>query len=157
LITGVGDKGVDLRRRRRQSRQVERHAAQPGKSVGVRRWPPTFLFQASKYETIRFAQRPRRLFHFGRVRLSQRLKHPQRRVRTLRRLHGLSVTRVVGAHPHPRLEDGNLLVTQLAVRRHLQKVILVADGLQQQTFVGTPRDDGRTAIAASLPAGAMLE
>src|SRR6185436_6017207 len=58
---------------------------------------------------------------------------------------------------HPRLEVRDHLGRELALRRHLELLVLVADRLDEEALVEVARDDGRAGLAALEQALARVD
>lgn len=67
---------------------------------------------------------------------------------------GSRVNRTVG---DPSLQDSDFLGREFPLGGHLQRVIPITDGPDQQALVGTSRPDGCSAVAAGLPTLAGVE
>ena len=107
-ITSVRQKSIDLRGRRRQAGQIERHSTQPVLAAGRRRRAQTFLFEPREHEAIQRTRRPTTVLHVWQSdRVRERLKRP--------------VRLVLGALGNPTAKDFDFFRVQMQIgpgRRH---------------------------------------
>ncbi len=61
------------------------------------------------------------------------------------------------AHGDPLLEGLDFERGELALGGHLEVLVLVADRMEQQAFLGLAGNDGGSGVAAGLPAGHVVE
>ena len=127
----VRQESVDLGRRRRQPRQVERHAADQGGPVCLRRRRQALLFQLRQDEAIDRIARPRRQLHVRQLRAHRRQIRP--------------VRLVFGARGDPALQGFLLAGRQLALgirRRHERVGIRRQDAFDQRAVRGIAGPNG---------------
>ncbi len=147
---GIGQKRLQLLRRRRQSDEIERHPAQQRRlrRLGVGNDARRLLPGADEAVDV--------VFHPGRVLDRGRRHAPEPAIRPVIAAGGdvdlprLDRGRRPGpriGHPHlePGREVGDHAVGQLALRRHLQA--LVADGVEQQALFLVAGHECRPALA----------
>ena len=136
----VREESVDLLGRGREAGQVEGHAAEPGER---RRRPgglDALLLQARVQQRVDGVLP---VLHLHR-RSHRREEAPAETIGVVER----DLRRKVSAGGDPALEGRDVLVRDLAGRRHRQERIVVADGLDEQARVGVARLEERLAVDA---------
>lgn len=115
-------------------------------------------------EAVEIGARPRGVLDGGWRRLLGRLKGPMftafREVDAAARGRGLAVARVGSAQENPFLEIGDDVGGELAAafwRGHLEVLVGVADGLEEEALLQVAGDDGMAGVAALARAGAGVE
>ena len=134
--SGIGEKRCNLLRRRRKARQIEGHAPQPGRPVGLGRGLEPLCFEPGKNEPIEIAPRP--------------IAAPHRRDR--RALSGKKgpVGRERGTGIDPPDEEGPLLAREGLAKRfrwHLRLVRRMDAGHHRAGRRITGHDRRRAAVA----------
>jgi hypothetical protein len=145
IRTFVGQKGLDLLRSGGQAGQVERDAANDGSLIGRHRRREARRFEPSQDEAVHRRLRPGAIVDVWQRLVGGRLEGPVLRIAA----GGTDgqVFRIGCAHLDPTHQDGNLLVGELAVRRHLQGIIRVSHGTHQPALVGPAGHQGWAVLA----------
>jgi hypothetical protein len=148
----VRQKRVHFLGRRRQTRQVQRRAANERELVGGRRRFQTVLFKPRENESIDIGLRPRRIFHRRWRRRVQRLERPIRAMLIgddhARRRGGGFRCRPRCAGLDPLHERVDVLVLELgAAARHFRRAGEVFHGLNHQALVRVARHERRARVA----------
>ena len=157
--SGVGQEGCDLSRRGRQSGEIEADASEEDSSCCAVRGSQLGGCEACEHVTIDWSPNP---FHWacGVDRFCRgcrdRSKGPM--------AAGASASgfRVVGPRVgcsggDPAFEDADVSGVEFLFGRHLQRVVVVANRLNQQAVVGSPRPNRRPAFASCLPPRSSIE
>jgi len=153
---------LDVFRRRRQTGQVERKAAQQRPRIGVSDRLQVPGLQAGQNEAVDVALWPGRVLDRRQTDLLQRLERPEGAALVdvdlvLRDLGG-GIARVGSAHGDPLLEIGDDLAAQLLLGRHLEIFLgVVLEPLDKQALRRLARNDGRSGVASLEQAAAAIE
>ena len=155
---GLLHENIDLFRRGRKPDQIVVKPAHQihGSRVGGGLESRGFDFCQNEMVDIRL--RPDRVLHRRWRRLVQGLIAPK--LAAFLEAHPLLLfhysaaarPRIGRAHLDPLLENGPFIIRQRLLRRHLQVPVSVADRLHQQALFRIAGDNGRTGVAALLPA-----
>ena len=163
----VGEKRLDLRRRRRQAGQV---VASPANQHTLGRrgaWPQTDLVQPIVNERIDAVLLPSGVIDLRRGSRLDRLERPGgrgalvdlvRRQVAVSKLFAMNLAGGIkrSAQFHPLGQQGDLLIRQFLLRRHLVVFVLPRDHRQQQALLRLGQVDRRAGLAAleqALPVG----
>ena len=138
----VGEKGIDLGRRRRQAEQVKLRTAQQGALLRRRRRRDAGRLEPRQDETIERAGTPSRVFHLGQRRVRHGGKGPRRGTLPLG-VDGPGVVSGAGgvgrgprqAFAHPASERGNLTLRKFALWGHFD-IARVTDERHQPALFG---------------------
>ena len=115
-------------------------------------------------DAVQFGAWPRGVLDGGRWRFLGRLKGPMftalREVNAAARGRGLAVARIGRAHQNPFLEvgdDGGRELATVFWRRHLEVLVGVADGFEEEALLQVAGNDSVAGFAALTRAGAGVE
>ena len=129
----IVDESLDIRQRRRQTRQVERHAPDQRAAVGLGRGLEAFSIEARQYQLIDWISRPGGIAHIRKRGSRGRNKSPV----------------LLPARPlcHPAFQQVDLAIAQLRKprpgRRHAARLVFARDTADDLAGLRIARDDIR--------------
>ena len=158
----IRDKRGDLHLRGWQASEIKGHTPQPCVRIGFCVGFDTRRLQLREDEDIHIVQRPGLVTHRRWRGIPHRLVGPvlAALLHINPRLlfhHRHSLARIMGTGGHPLLQDCDLALRQLRLRRHLQIGCPIAHGLDDATLLHGPRHQRRTTFTTRLPARARIQ
>ena len=160
----VSQEGIDLRGRRWQTDQIVSHTAEQRALVGLMRRREAVCFELGEDKPVHRVERPVSLAHLGRRCPLDRLKGPVlaafleiKLLGDCRRAASHDAFGPRRSHFDPGRQIGDLGVGQLALGRHAQIGVLIADRLDEQALVRLAGHKSRSPVAAFEHGGPAIQ
>ena len=152
----------DLGCRRREARQVQAHAAQPGVTIRIAGRAQLGALDSGENEPVQRIEWPGLVLHRGQCRIGDRTKRPELfpllQINAGNNLgRAAAAARIGRAGLDPFFEDRHLGGGEPVFRWHRELVIHAAHSLDEQALIDVAGFDRRAVVATADPAAARIQ